>query len=362
MQVHKICMICLGLSLSPSFSLAQDESSDLPKESFTVKEIQGQIFAFDALASKLDEVLPTENGEYLIDVNDHSTIGGAMISSFFYRHLVLTGEGNNYEYIMRTRIGAGLTDLGTLAAEFEAGEVEVKLQRTPEGLLDKSQSYLQFHTSRGVLIIGDGSSNSFTMDGNFNSLGVAIQHFPPARKIPYDIFFTTDFRNPIEASQVLGGKDEFGKYAPQMHKLKVGLMQEGLLKEYLEAFRRRDALSDRDVSRIIGEIDEAIPFQPSPDFKEKLIRSIRDSGKGGIGGVLIGLGVVVGGLLLSSDTVLASQISEDSIPIHWILTQEEMEAYRDSIRSQRAFWSESPRRTRFNNDQYFWTLTLFISL
>ena len=160
MQVYQICMIFIGLvfMLNPDFSLAQDSQSafadvsDRFQQAFTETEIRNHINAVDAFEKKLDEAIPTENGEYLVDVNDGS-LGGAVASSVFYRNIVLTGERNN-NYVMRGRSGTRFMDsdlfkdsgLEDLAKEFEAGEVRIRLKKTPEGLLDRGQSYLQFHT------------------------------------------------------------------------------------------------------------------------------------------------------------------------------------------------------------------------
>ena len=66
--------------------------------------------------------------------------------------------------------------------------------------------------------------------------------------------------------------------------------------------------------------------------------------RGGVGGVLIGLGVIGGGLLLSADTVHASETNqaneEDTLPIYWTLTLKELEAYQEDIQSEKVFWSD----------------------
>ena len=166
------------------------------------------------------------------------------------------------------------------------------------------------------------------MNGRFNALGVAIQHFPPARKIPFDIFFATNFTVPTEVFQVLGGSDEFGKYAPQMQKLRNGMA----------VTFREDFLTLLD-ELITGKSISPHLQQRAMDRRNTMVRFLKDLNLKGTGGVIIGLGVMTGGMLLSADTVHASETNEDPIPIYWTLTQEELEAYQEKILSEKAFWS-----------------------
>ena len=103
MQAYKICMIFAGLGLmwGPSFALAQNFSSDLLFRSKA--DIHKHIEALDAFEDKFNDAIPTEDGKYLLDINEAS-VSGVMASLVFYRELVQSREGG---YSIRYASGKG---------------------------------------------------------------------------------------------------------------------------------------------------------------------------------------------------------------------------------------------------------------
>lgn len=401
MQVNSLVQV-FCVVLMTSSALAQDFS-----EGFTSKEdIREHIEALDILEDQFQSAISTEDGHYLLDMNDFS-LGGVMAYFVFARKLFLDEDGQYVERQGRTpRMLSGLEDL---AKELGSVEVRINFDVRPDGRLTE-KSYLNFYTSRGHLTIGSGSPmgldvrvrdfpTNIAVTEIPSDIEVRVQSYPPIRQIPLEALFKTDFKNSIEVLHVLGDPTiAHGKYAPQMHKLKIWFMRTvpreydaflgtvvhhldedpKLLRQILldlyeahDDYRRQSpaAVSSEIVDRLnkSGNLDlppnlatqleveitrfteiEGSPTQRHRNVYRPLsqrafhqIRTLLQEARlHGIGGAFIGLGFVAAAIALPADTVHANALEENHIPIYWTLTTEQIETHLKNIQSEKAFWSE----------------------